>query len=187
MLRKLWITGLKSWPTVAEAKLSQCNISCLRVSFCFSSALAMFQHHSDFPVSVWRADQPACPHTCCHRLHDWSKHTNIKNTDTPENFFCWHYVVSLLCSSVHIFLFFIAGVESEEGLQDSGVLERRQTRIPGVCACVCYCLIIFLSYLINFFTAHYKTPLSSVGCSTPFYCSLIVNPSAPFPLTSAHR
>lgn len=46
----------------------------------YFSAVALFQHHSDFPLFAWRADQSACPHTCRDRLYDWSKHTRaIKN------------------------------------------------------------------------------------------------------------
>lgn len=42
---------------------------------CFHSVVEMLQHHCDFPVSGRRADQPARPHPCRHRLHHRSMQT----------------------------------------------------------------------------------------------------------------
>lgn len=47
-----------------------------------SSAVEMLQHHRDFPVSVRRADQPARPYSCRHRLHDRSTDTPTPTTNT---------------------------------------------------------------------------------------------------------
>lgn len=92
--------------------------TCVRCLFCASSAVALFQHYSDFPVSVGWADQSARPHTCRNRLYDWSKFRFTGNTCT-----CNTYVTNLFAYWTCTFKFsfewynlFVPGMESEESL-----------------------------------------------------------------------
>lgn len=140
----------------------------------YFSAVALFQHHSDFPLFAWRADQSACPHTCRDRLYDWSKHTRaikneFKHTQNDHLFSLqiWLKGDYVICNNVGAFFFFFKVWKVKKAFKIQVFWKGGK---PTFLVCV------HVSLSVIFFFCYQKTVLQA------FWSSLKVWTLATFPL-----